>query len=363
MSSNESNIATLSRSELQKLLKQNGMKATGTTECLRERATVLFQSIPSTMASARRVIDLTGGGNGAAASPAKKQKQNPPSSRPPKQPKAKKPVKETRLKRFRTTCSQPTRQRIERARTQRMFLVKMGNDNISPSTSSCDFVVLGSTGNVYTVTIGPVGNCTCPDHQKGNLCKHILFVLLKVFRLDPSSNLIYQAAWVPSELEAMFSHLTRRLGDVSGSSSSGILANAHVRATYAKMEAGHGNDEDDLEAAPAPGVKRQPIQEDSDCSICFDPLGKQNITFCRVQCGANFHKTCLEQWLRVQGNKASCPMCRQAWDTSSSSSNTPTTKEGYTNLGRMQGQSPVRDTSTYYSPSYYGKRSGYYGRW
>ena len=46
------------------------------------------------------------------------------------------------------------------------------------------FSVLGSTGNVYTVTIGEAGNsCTCPDNYKARgRCKHALFVLLKVRR-------------------------------------------------------------------------------------------------------------------------------------------------------------------------------------
>lgn len=34
----------------------------------------------------------------------------------------------------------------------------------------------GSTGNIYHVTIGKVPNCTCPDNQKGNQCKHIVYV-------------------------------------------------------------------------------------------------------------------------------------------------------------------------------------------
>jgi len=36
------------------------------------------------------------------------------------------------------------------------------------------FYVLGSVGNVYTVTISHIPSCTCPDHAKGNLCKHIV---------------------------------------------------------------------------------------------------------------------------------------------------------------------------------------------
>lgn len=36
--------------------------------------------------------------------------------------------------------------------------------------------IAGSTGNMYSVHIGLSPSCTCPDHQKGNQCKHIIYV-------------------------------------------------------------------------------------------------------------------------------------------------------------------------------------------
>ena len=44
-----------------------------------------------------------------------------------------------------------------------------------------EFVVLGSTGNVYTVTICRLPSCTCVDHlERKTVCKHLLFVYHKV---------------------------------------------------------------------------------------------------------------------------------------------------------------------------------------
>ncbi len=37
--------------------------------------------------------------------------------------------------------------------------------------SSCEFVVLGSTGNEYAVRVGAVPSCSCPDALRGNHCK------------------------------------------------------------------------------------------------------------------------------------------------------------------------------------------------
>jgi len=40
----------------------------------------------------------------------------------------------------------------------------------------------GSTGNIYTVTICRQPVCSCPHNQKGNQCKHILYVVSRVLR-------------------------------------------------------------------------------------------------------------------------------------------------------------------------------------
>lgn len=54
------------------------------------------------------------------------------------------------------------------------------------------FDVLGSTGNVYTVTISHIPKCTCPDASKGNHCKHIIFVFLKILSVPDTSSYYYQ---------------------------------------------------------------------------------------------------------------------------------------------------------------------------
>ena len=36
--------------------------------------------------------------------------------------------------------------------------------------------IAGTTGNIYTVTINKTPGCTCPYAEKGNQCKHIVYV-------------------------------------------------------------------------------------------------------------------------------------------------------------------------------------------
>jgi len=69
--------------------------------------------------------------------------------------------------------------RISRALSQRLYLVHRKETSVKGSLQH-EFAVLGSTGNVYQVRISKHPFCSCPDHSKGNVCKHILFVFLKV---------------------------------------------------------------------------------------------------------------------------------------------------------------------------------------
>ncbi|OGM41661.1 hypothetical protein ABOM_009959 [Aspergillus bombycis] len=74
---------------------------------------------------------------------------------------------------------------------------------------------------------------------------------------------------------------------------------------------------------------RRPIE--GDCGICFDPLKKarcgashgvhhdtgdeeeqQALSWCKAQCGVNYHTTCIESWLKA-APKSTCPTCRRAW--------------------------------------------------
>jgi len=88
---------------------------------------------------------------------------------------------ERRLKRFRTGPPRTYLERLDRVRTQRMFLIdrqkRVGNDGV---TEEEVFDLAGSTGNVYQITIRKVPRCTCPDNGKGNQCKHIIYVCLSL---------------------------------------------------------------------------------------------------------------------------------------------------------------------------------------
>jgi Zn-finger nucleic acid-binding protein len=252
-------------------------------------------------------------------------------------------------------------ERINRASTQRLYLVNRDDDVDVERSTSCSFAVLGSTGNLYTVVIEEVPSRNCPDFQrKRDLCKHILFVTLKVIGLSRDDPLSFQKAYVPSELSILFARLLSRSVGGSGDSSSGVLANTHVRESYARMKAGgEAAPPEEQGDNPESFAQRRHLEEgNSDCPICFDAMlppqrAGEKLTYCRGTCGTNFHADCIRRW-KSQQQQATCPACRQIWvdedeDAKKVRASSGQGEEGYVNLGRLQGQSPVRDTSTYYS--------------
>ena len=270
---------------------------------------------------------------------------------------AKKPAKEKRLKRFRSKPTIAISQRIQRALTQRLYLIKTSEPSIAYGGPSIAFTVLGSTGNVYEVALSKVPACNCPDHRKGNLCKHLLFVMLKVVGLSSSSPLVYQSAYLTEELEEIVKLVQTRMSNLGvggGSVNSAVVANASVQEQFVNMQTKKSGDGDDGDKdTKSTGVQRKEI-EGSECPICFDSLGGRNmslLTYCQATCGTNFHKECIRMWTSQHSSNPTCPACRQQWtDTKTGGKESPKKKaanEGYVNLGRLQGQSPVRDTSTY----------------
>lgn len=305
--------AALSRREVQCYLKGWGRRAVGTTEELRE-------------AYDKARMEFTTKSDQSATSTGGKKRAD---------------KKEERAKLFRSSCSKSCRDRIQRAKTQRLYLV---NREVIQESKECKFVVLGSTGNVYNVFIRQIPACTCPDHERGNLCKHILFVLLKVMGIDSDSFLIYQAAYLESELEEMFEKMNRRR--VGGA----VMANEKVQAKYASLQRGEAAEVGEEEEG---GVARKALDaEDNACPICFDSMDDESgLTHCRAACGMNFHAECIRRWIAQQRGAPTCPNCRQPWVD-----NKKRESEGYTNLGKLQGQPSRRDTSTYYG----SKRGRYY---
>jgi len=228
-----------------------------------------------------------------------------------------------------------------------------------------EYAVLGSTGNVYTITIGTLNECSCPDFAKGNLCKHVIFIMLKVLRVASNSEYVYQKALLTTELEEIFANAPQTLFGTH-------MANDAVRREYNKAM-GDGDD-DTAGDITTSEVKRKPLE--GDCPVCMDDIDESEATtWCRAQCGNNVHVQCFKEWKKNairSGQDVVCMYCRAEWIDGPKDKVAGQKKkgkkgknsgfnEGYMNLAVEQGVSRTRDTSSYYRSGWrgYGRRSGY----
>ncbi|KAE9968939.1 hypothetical protein BLS_005601 [Venturia inaequalis] len=227
---------------------------------------------------------------------------------------------ERRLKKYRATMPGAVAKVMERATTQRMFVIERvrgGSMDIPTETIS----IAGTTGNVYTITIDQVPSCDCPHASKGNQCKHILFSLSRVLRAR--GNLTYQLALLPSEL----------------------------REIFAKAPPINPVDADTADK------NRKQISDDDNCPICFMEFdhGFEDTVYCKAACGNNVHKECFDQWAasrRQSSAPVTCPLCRSNWvsgeeDVVKKVQRGVKTSEGYVNVAEQLGVSTTRDYSTY----------------
>jgi hypothetical protein len=96
---------------------------------------------------------------------------------PRKKSKNGKPTEEKRLRVFRKHAPQSYLERLDRVRSQRMFLIDRERKSSGDGSHEEEvFDIAGTTGNIYQVKIGKVPSCTCPDAKKGSQCKHIVYV-------------------------------------------------------------------------------------------------------------------------------------------------------------------------------------------
>ena len=261
------------------------------------------------------------------------------------------------------TMSRAVMDRVGRALAQRLFLVQRRDISRGPagvggaasteagetSTGPDDkwhavFAVFGTTGNVYECHVCANPSCTCPDfagdlrsggRRGGHICKHLLWVYLRVLGVQRDDPVLCQVALLQSELAKMLATPTR--------AQRAELAVAAVREAYLAATGGERGTE---ELAPPP-VTRQPLRSadgDGDepvtCPVCFDPLEDPadvaslagvdvgtrasgttreptgpgaKVWWCRGGCGGNVHSACMRRWIDRSGMAPACPLCRATW--------------------------------------------------
>ncbi|OJJ03760.1 hypothetical protein ASPVEDRAFT_43266 [Aspergillus versicolor CBS 583.65] len=231
-------------------------------------------------------------------------------------------TEERRLRRFRSAPPKSYRERLDRAISQRMFVV---GQTVTGTDENPDlgFDIVGSTGNIYKTVIRKEPTCSCPDARNGNQCKHICYVLAKV--LKAPAELQYQLAFLSSEIREIYD-------------------NSPLRNVKDKVE-DHETD-----------GNRKPVE--GECPICFMEFNpsEEEIVWCRAACGNNIHKTCFQQWAATQNAQGvRCVYCRSPWENQEIDCKPDMSLEqlvgegqvgedGYVNVARQVGLSGERGT-------------------
>ncbi|KAI8079089.1 uncharacterized protein B0P05DRAFT_470126 [Gilbertella persicaria] len=237
------------------------------------------------------------------------------------------------------------RGRVIRAMNQRMFILSRKVNESDSSTESFD--VAGSVGNVYTVNIASRISCTCMDHSiRRSYCKHILMILVKVYRL-PFIDLMFKSLSTKPDQRIQ----ARQHSSIIDPS---VLVSEEIQKKV--MGIYYHNHEPESSETKS---ERRPL-DNNDCPICFEEFEEEKINetdYCKV-CGNNIHKECFQMWAASKGRNVTCVYCRSNWNPTSESSKTGKksayeldyahVNEGYyANFAKELGLEKKRDNSTY----------------
>lgn len=185
--------------------------------------------------------------------------------------------------------------RKARGLNQKLFLI----ESIDNDVMKRQYVIMGSTGNVYTVSITNTPSCTCPDHQqRKNICKHIYFVMLKIMRVPDGKE---KNNYTDEELMDMFKNIP--------ATTTTLYVDDKTRQKYNK------------EKNKVIGTSQKDKDEDV-CPVCLDDIGNgEELDYCKYSCGKNIHSECFKMWTKQ--NKQVCVFCRGDWNVDN---------DGYINL-------------------------------
>lgn len=177
--------------------------------------------------------------------------------------------------------------RKNRGKHQNIFLIET-IDTINQTNLIKQYVVMGSTGNVYTVTIENTPKCTCPDYAtRKKRCKHIYFILIKVMKVDDED----QKKYTDKELVEMFNNIP--------SITNQLIVDDKIKQTY-KLNSQSAHQSVTMKTT------------DDLCPICLDDLNNnEELDYCKYSCGKPIHKICFDMWAKKKNSL--CVFCRASW--------------------------------------------------
>ncbi|WVF72215.1 hypothetical protein IAT40_007027 [Kwoniella sp. CBS 6097] len=235
-------------------------------------------------------------------------------------------------------CPEKFFKKFKKAISQRMFMIAREKGGQGQNQYE-DFKILGSTGNVYTTRICNKPKCDCPDYifNGRTICKHTIFVLIRILKVPDGSSVWYQPTLTASEIEQVFAN-------APPTPSEAIHADAHkayMKATGATVQEEAVADEVKAQAeAAGVNLKRLEVIGD-DCPVCYEEMTEDDVKEDRLTyddtpsgCGKGLHKECFDMWANTATSKhqaVTCVWCRAPWPV-----------PGRVNVSPIKGQGKVR---------------------
>lgn len=192
-----------------------------------------------------------------------------------------------------------TSRRVNKVMRARLYLLQQ----IGPNS----FLIGGdSPDNKYRVFIGPQ-NCSC---GRGAFCIHLLFVMLRVFQLEPSDPMLWRKTLKNFEVESLFQkYHSRRSSRIKAPSRNTIqkfvsrMSNCHTLSSSSTSTSSSENSIKD--------------EEEQMCPICLlGMLDEESLTVCEDGCRNKLHHHCMSIWAeecRRNREPLICPLCRSKW--------------------------------------------------
>lgn len=190
---------------------------------------------------------------------------------------------------WRRNCPDKVSSRLQRASRVRLYLLRaIGPTGFLITTDRDD-------DQKFKVLLGDPHSCTCSLFIKEReLCVHILWILIKKFKVPKENSVVYQLGLVEREISEV------------------------VRGSFAnnKTNKETGSNRRYKETDSREKLSKKEITEDDVCPICQEDLRDQiqPTTYCKYGCGNSIHIKCMKIWAEHQRSCGEsvikCPLCR-----------------------------------------------------
>lgn len=176
--------------------------------------------------------------------------------------------------------------------TQKLYVINYTTDG-----QKINVDIMGSSGNMYNLTITNKPICNCPDFiLRQKRCKHIYYFLIKGLKLSDGDE--DDDEYTDNEIKIM----CKKAIDIKNN----MFVDNKVKKKFMKNKKNFKN------LKKSGNVKHKPI--DDLCPICLDDLTDGNkLSFCEFSCGKGIHQECLDMYFKTTP-KRNCIICNMPWN-------------------------------------------------